>query len=60
MPLFGVCPAVETMWGYISHPDYNWKIRLTVVRTNETLNRGIRPLLLAVSLRAFKRVLKDT
>ncbi|QFR57357.1 hypothetical protein AmPhEK80_0107 [Klebsiella phage AmPh_EK80] len=51
---------METMWGYISHPDYNWKIRLTVVRTNETLNRGIRPLLLAVSLRAFKRVLKDT
>ncbi|UTN90295.1 hypothetical protein [Klebsiella phage vB_KpnS_Uniso31] len=30
------------------------------MRTNETLNRGIRPLLLAVSLRAFTRVLKDT
>ncbi|UEP19072.1 hypothetical protein [Klebsiella phage vB_KpnS-VAC35] len=48
------------MWGYISHLDYNWKIRLTVVRTNETLNEGIRPSLLAVSLRAFTRVLKDT
>ncbi|WOZ53618.1 hypothetical protein pKMKP103_CDS0169 [Klebsiella phage pKMKP103] len=51
MPLFGVCPRLDRisrrisvgrdLARYISHLDYNWKIRLT--EGPHSLNRG-RPL----------------